>query len=133
MADAVVVDTDLVIDFLRGRGPGASLVRILLEQQRLRLTAVSAFELRMGTDFLTRRDDILRLIRRRTYPVDAASALRAAEVASELRGSGQQIGFADCLVAGVCLRHELPLATRDRRHFERIVGLQLVNVDTSSA
>jgi tRNA(fMet)-specific endonuclease VapC len=127
VADLVVVDTDLIVDFLRGRGFGSPLVRELLQQRRLRLTAITAFELSIGADFLARRGDILRLVRRRTFAVDGAAAIRAGEIAAELRSAGQEIGFADCLQAGVCLRHDLPLATRNRRHLERVAGLRLVN------
>ncbi len=128
MAGLVAVDTDLVIDFLRGRGEGVELVRTLLVERRLRLTAVTGFELRVGTDFLARRADILRLLRSRTVPLDGLAALRGAEVAAELHDRGEPIGFADCLHAGICLRNGLPLATRNRRHFERIGALQLVDL-----
>jgi len=100
----------------------------MISEQRLRVTAITAFELRIGSDFLPRRDDILRLLRSRTVPVDQASALRAGEVATTLRRSGQDIGLADCLQAGVCLRHGLPLATRNRKHFARVDNLRLVDV-----
>jgi predicted nucleic acid-binding protein len=33
--------------------------------------------------------------------------------------------MADCLQAGTCLRFDLPFATRNRKHFERIDGLRL--------
>jgi tRNA(fMet)-specific endonuclease VapC len=128
MANLVVVDTDLLIDYLRGRGPGARLVRTLIRENRLRTSAVTAFELRVGSDFLSRRDDIMRLLRRRTFPLDMASALRGGEIASALRQKGQEIGFADCLQAGTCLRHDVPLATRNRKHFERIDRLRLVDL-----
>ncbi|MGH3576358.1 MAG: type II toxin-antitoxin system VapC family toxin, partial [Mycobacterium sp.] len=97
MAGLVVVDTDLVIDFLRGKGPGASLVRELIVSHRLRVTAITAFELRVGADFLVRRDEILRLVHSRTFPLDSRSALRAGELAATLRGAGQDIGLADYL------------------------------------
>jgi tRNA(fMet)-specific endonuclease VapC len=129
VADLVVVDTDLLIDFLRGKGSGVGLVRVLLLEQRLRLTAVTGFELRMGTDFHTRRDEIIRLLRSRTVPLDLAAALRGGEVAANLRACGQSIGFADSLQAGICLRHDLPFATRNRRHFDRIPGLRLTDLD----
>ncbi|MGH3766041.1 MAG: type II toxin-antitoxin system VapC family toxin [Pseudonocardiaceae bacterium] len=129
MAGLVVADTDLIIDFLRGRGPGARLIRELLVERRLRLTAVTGFELRVGTDFLDRREQILRLFRSRTVALDLASALRAGEIAAVLNKAGSAIGFADCLQAGICLRHDLPLATRNRKHFERVEGLQLVDVN----
>lgn len=128
MAGLVVVDTDLVIDFLRGKGAGAPLVRELIVDHRFRVTAVTAFELRVGTDFLARRDDILRLMNTRTYPLDPASALRAGEVAAALRGAGNDIGMADCLQAGICLNFDLPFATRNRKHFDRVTGLRLLDV-----
>jgi tRNA(fMet)-specific endonuclease VapC len=128
MAELVVVDTDLIIDFLRGRGPGVELVRELIVGHRLRVTAVTAFELRVGTDFLARRDEVLRLVRSRAFPLDPGSALRAGEVAATLRETGRDIGLADCLQAGICLNFELPLATRNRKHFDRVDGLRLLDV-----
>lgn len=126
MAGLVVVDTDLVVDFLRGRGDGVALMRRLIAERTLRLTAVTGFELRLGTDFLARHDEIMRLFRARTLRLDLPSALRAGEVASALNATGKTIGFADCLQAGICLRHDLPFATRNRAHFERVAGLRLV-------
>jgi tRNA(fMet)-specific endonuclease VapC len=131
VAGLVVVDTDLVIDFLRGRGAGAHLTRRLIVERRLRVTAITGLELRVGADFLARKDQILGLFRSRTVPLDLASALRAGEVASALQASGTGIGFADCMQAGICLRHGLPLATRNRKHFERVEGLQLVDVEAA--
>jgi tRNA(fMet)-specific endonuclease VapC len=128
MAGLVVVDTDLVVDFLRGTGPGVPVVRELVAGHRLRVTAITAFELRVGTDFLTRRDDILRLMRSRTFPLDPAGALRAGDVAATLRAAGQDIGMADCLQAGICLNLDLPFATRNRKHFNRVEGLRLLDI-----
>lgn len=128
MAGLVVVDTDLVIDFLRGRGEGAPLLRDLLTGRRLRLTSITAFELRLGADAVRRQDGIARLFHSRTLPLDRLAAVRGGAVASDLRARGRDIGMADCLQAGICLRHDLPLATRNRRHFERIEGLMLVDL-----
>lgn len=127
MAGFVVVDTDLVVDYLRGRGAGVRLVRDLVTAGTLRLTAVTGFELRVGTDFLDRRDDILALFQMRTLPISLTAALRAGEVAALLRQRGQPLGLADCLQAGTCLHHDLPLATRKRRHFERVDGLRIID------
>lgn len=128
MADLVVVDTDLLIDYLRDRGAGAELVSALLTQQRLRVTAITAFELRVGSDFMARRDAILRLLNTRTFPLDVAAALRGGEVAATLRRQGREIGFADSLQAGTCLRYGLPFATRNRKPFERVDGLRLADL-----
>lgn len=73
----LVVDTDLLIDFLRDSGPGADLVEGWLRAARLRVAAVSAYELRLGADFLRRETPITRLIADRTLPLDLPAALRA--------------------------------------------------------
>jgi tRNA(fMet)-specific endonuclease VapC len=131
VAGLVVVDTDLVIDFLRGKGPGAALVRELIIGHSLRVTAITAFELRVGVDFLERGEDILRLMRSRTFLLDPRSALRAGEVAATLKRAGKDIGLADCLQAGICLNFGLPFATRNRNHFNRVEGLRLFDVAAS--
>ena len=54
---------------------------------------------------------------------------KAAELAGGVRrlllGRGEEIGVADSLVAGVCLRHEATLLTRNREHFTRVTNLRL--------
>ena len=128
MADGlVVVDTDLLIDFLRGSEPGASMVERWLVADTLRVTAVSAFELRLGADFMPRAAEIGSLLSHRTLPLDLPGSLRAGEVFAQLAVRGAGIGLRDAMIAGVCLRFELPLATRNRRHFDRVAGLRLVS------
>lgn len=121
----VVVDTDLIIDFLRGREDGAKLVVGLIAERRFRTTAITAYELRLGTDFLDRRDRIMRLLRSRTLPLDTRAAIHAGAVYSALRADGQPIGYRDTLIAGTCLRFDVPLATRNDRHFGRVDDLAL--------
>ncbi len=123
----LIADTDLVIDFLRRREPWNALVRDWVRTGRLRLTAVTAYELRLGCDFGERHREIQRLARRRTLPLDLRAALLAGELQSRLAAGGRTIGTRDALIAGTCLRRSLPLATRNRRDFERIEGLQLVS------
>lgn len=132
MDDLVIVDSDILIDFLRGRDPGASRVRAWLEADQLRLTAITAFELRLGTDFVAQADQIAALLSYRTLPLDLLGALIAGEIYRELGAEGRGIGLRDALIAGICRRFDLPLATRNRRHFERIEGLRLASTSTST-
>ena len=92
------------------------------------MSSITAFELRLGADFLPRSGELLRILKSRTIPLDLASALRAGEVFVDLRNWGQGIGMGDCLLAGTCLRHDLPLATRNQSHFQRVPGLGLVTL-----
>ena len=99
-----------------------------LRSDRLRLTAITAFELRLGSDFIARRGSIEPLLARRTLPLDALAAVLAGEIHADLTARGEGIGLRDSLIAGICRRFDLPLATRNVRHFERVAGLRLTPV-----
>ena len=129
-AGLVVADTDVVIDFLRGRGPGVAAVRTLLEQRRLRLTVITAFELRLGASFIENQGPIKALFHRKTLGLSLAAGFLAGKVFSDLRSVNREIGVKDCLIAGICLQHDLPLATRNVAHFERVEGLRLIPIPT---
>jgi len=45
-----------------------------------------------------------------------------------LRTAGALIGDCDLLIGSTALRHNLPLLTNNRRHFERIEGLRIESV-----
>lgn len=128
MAGLIVADSDLIIDWLRGRGPGRSAIRRWIDQDRLRVTAITAFELRLGADFVQRGELIDSLLQRRLLPLDAGAAMEAARAHADLLRKGEGISVADSLQAGICLRFRLTLASRNRRHFERIDGLTLVDL-----
>ena len=126
--ELLIVDTNLVIDFLRGSGPGADLVEDSLRSGVLRFSAVTAFELRLGADFLRRRRQVEAMLARRTLPLDGPAAIFAGEIYARLERTGDRIGVQDALIAGICRRFDLPLATRNVRHFKRVRGLRLIEV-----
>ena len=41
--------------------------------------------------------------------------------------AGQTIGMADSMIAGIALTHGVRLFTRNRKHFERVPPLKLVD------
>lgn len=124
-AGVVVVDTDVAIDFLQGRGEGAGVLRDLLGDGRALFTAITTFELHQG---VRRTEDAMAvdaLTVGRTIGLTHLAARRAGEVGRALAEAGTPIGPADTLIAGICLHHDLPLATNNRRHFERIPDLTI--------
>lgn len=128
MTGQLVADTDLVIDFLRGQGDGARLLPDWLRTRRLRLTAVTLFELRSGRDWDARGPRIEPLFLGGPLPFDRAAALAAGDVEASLRRLGAPIGVADVQQAGICRSAGLPFATRNARHFDRVEDLVLVDI-----
>ncbi len=122
----IVADSDVLIDFLAGREPCAARVARKLERGLLCTTAVSHFELLCGARSARDRKMIEELLAAiPSLPLEEAAAARAAEVRRSLQEAGEAIGMADSRIAGVVLAHGGTLLTRNRRHFERVGGLEL--------
>ena len=125
----IVADTDVLIDFLAGRGGGADAVARELERGALLTTVVSRFELLSGARSRRQRTAVLKLLTAvPALPVDGDAADAAAEVRRTLEARGEGIGMADSLIAGTVIRHSGTLLTRNRRHFERVDGLALAPI-----
>jgi len=122
----IVADTDVLIDFLRGRGEVARRVAIELESRSFGTTAITAFELRSGVRTARERDAVNTLLEAMTIlPFGAEEARVAADVRRQVESRGQPIGMADYMIAAVCMAADGVLLSRNRKHFERIEGLKL--------
>ena len=121
----IVADTDVLIDFLRGRG-AADRIAYEIKTGGLHTTAISAFELWAGatTDQQVSAVETL-LAALIVLPLECNSARRSAKVRRELEAKHATIGMADSLIAGICLEREGVLITRNKKHFERVQGLKL--------
>jgi tRNA(fMet)-specific endonuclease VapC len=121
----IVADTDVLVDFLRG-GDAADRVELELSTGSLRTTAVAAFELWQGARTARAEQDVKTLLDAlEILPLDARAAEIAGGVRRLLLGRGADIGVADSLVAGICLKQDATLLTRNREHFARVEGLRL--------
>lgn len=124
----ILVDSDVLIDALRGREPSRSRIAAGLEEGTLATTAVNAFELRSGARTSKQKEDIEGLLTPLAIlPFDEGASRAAASTRRELESRGETIGMGDYLIAGVCLSRALPLLTRNRDHFARVPGLLLVD------
>lgn len=108
----LLVDTDVLVDHLRGTRRLSACV------QPLAVSVVSRCELFAGHDEPGRLRRLLSSMIE--LPVDPATA--------ELAGLTRRrtgISTPDALIAATALLHRIPLMTRNRRHFERVDGLEI--------
>jgi len=124
VVDGPVVGTDVLVDYLRGRGPGAELLA-RLGRGGYRVTAVTAFELALGAAHRLDPRPVQALLEAPTLALTPRGGLLGGEALARLRGDGRGIDVRDALQAGVCLDAALPLVTRNVRHFERVPGLRV--------
>jgi len=125
----ILADTDVLIDYLAGIQPVMAQIARYAEARLLETTAVNCFELLSGAGE-GKRGDAIRLILSaiEVLPLDRAAATQAAQVRRELERTGQPIGMGDSLIAGIALANHIALFTRNRKHFERVPNLELVEI-----
>jgi predicted nucleic acid-binding protein len=124
-----IADSDVLIDYLTGRNPGAGAVARHLETGSLCTTAINRFEILSGVRNRKEATSAGKLLKAlKTFPLDEAAADQAADVRRALERKGVGIGMADSLIAGIAVLHKGKLLTRNRRHFERVPGLPLADV-----
>jgi len=131
MDPAPVVDTDILIDYLRGHGPGADLLARLGRRGYL-ITAVSTFELALGTSHSADPEPVMELLHAPSLSLTPSAGVRGGETLAGLRQGGDGIDIRDAMQAGICLDANRPLVTRNRRHFDRVPGLSVVSPEAWS-
>ena len=121
-----IADTDVLIDYLAGKGEAEAVER-LLRRGTLRTTVISRFELLSGAKSAKQMVRLVQLLDAiPSLVLDDAAADAASEIRKTLERSGDPIGMADSLIAGIVTSNGATLLTRNRRHFERVPGIQLL-------
>ncbi len=55
---------------------------------------------------------------------DLAEAVLAGKIYADLETTGKRIGYPDCMIAGIAIRHNLTLVTGNLSHYQRIQDLR---------
>lgn len=124
-------DTSFLIDYLNGVSAAEDWLADH-ERQPIHAPTVALFEVYRGV----LRADLPGGLDGAADALDWTEPLRftdpvareTARVEHELRTVGEQINFADRLIAGVCRQHGARLVTRDG-HFESVSGLEVERYD----
>lgn len=127
MAGGPVLDSDVLIDYLRGAGPGRDLVRALVRGAGYRVTAVTAFELTLGRAYRENPRPVHALLAAPLLTLTRKAGLRSGALLGELRLGGAAIDIRDAMQAGICLEAGTTLVTRNVSHFERVPGLRFTH------
>lgn len=120
----VVVDTDILIDFLRaGRGPFAELIGLQKQRQiELYLSGITVMELFAGKSSAETADNLEKFIGSfKVVPFDKKLARFSGELRRERKFAIQTTDF---IIGSTALWLKAQLATRNKKHFAGIPGLK---------
>ena len=127
-----LIDTNWVIDVLRN-APGS---RALVEERAadgIAISVVSIAELFVGPhrrrNPAPEQESISAYLSQFSQlPIDLTTCEIFGRIKAELLNQGNPIEDFDIMIAATALQHDLTLLTNNRRHFERIDGLQIESV-----
>jgi tRNA(fMet)-specific endonuclease VapC len=124
-----VLDTDHCMAILRQK---LDLSAHVAADEELFVTSISVAELTHGADrSLHREDNLTRLevlfAALVVLPFDEMAGRRFGHLKAELEERGEPLDDLDLQIASIALEHNLPLATNNTRHFQRVKNLELEN------
>src|SRR3989338_4963437 len=130
METKVILDTTVLVDFIRNKEDAVSFVKNLSEKHEICTTDINVFELYYGA-YLSKQTDknvaavkgIINIII--VFSTTEESMEISAKLLAELVKKGQKIEIKDVLVAGICLLNSCPIATQNKKHFERM-GVKII-------
>jgi tRNA(fMet)-specific endonuclease VapC len=128
----LLVDTDILSAVMRQNPivlPHAR--KYLAGQSGFTISVITKYEIERGLkarSALKQQAVFEELCRRSVVvPVDNDVADRASSIYAHLVSRGELIGDADILIAATAIVHQIGLVTNNRRHFDRVPGLQVEN------
>ncbi len=126
-----VIDSSMIIHHARIRNKRNSFFLRSLPVYDPHLSVISVYEIELGAYRAGRSSDIAPLqVDFKILPLIEEIARRAALLDADLIRQNQLIGIKDTFIAATCLIHNLPLLTVNMRHFDRIAGLELIDLNT---
>lgn len=122
----ILLDSSVIIELFRSKSKAKTVFYKLAQyHSSFSISAITYYEVGIGNrkshfdywENLTRQIAIL--------PFDRACANRAIDIYLDLLKSNKMIDLADILIGATALTHNIPIATLNSKHFERIKNLEI--------
>jgi predicted nucleic acid-binding protein len=129
MADKIIlVDTSILIDYYRKTDKEKFVwINLVRQGYSFAVSAVTKYEIYAGAtpNQLIFWDNVFVAIT--VMPLDEVSVDTAVAINSVLKKRRKQIDLADLFIAATAVAHNFPLVTLNRKHFDRIDALTLID------
>ena len=128
MADKIVlVDTSILIDYFRKtEKSNSALIRLFNQGYDFCISAITEYEIYSGAtqSQFSFWEEILK--KTKVLAFDQLVVKVAVDINNNLKRKSKQIAIADLFIASTAITHDLPVATLNRKHFDRIDELQIL-------
>lgn len=128
-----VFDTNILVEFLRGRLPLALELLKSTDPRLIKIPAIVKAELLVGANKSNNPEKARNaveqlLVNFEIVPFDDRCATAYARIRAELEQAGKRIESNDIMIAATALSHDAVLATIDIGDFGRITNLRLMSL-----
>jgi len=127
-----LIDTDIVIDFLKNRPEVVNFFQ-KLGGELIKISIITFIEVQYGIkksyqpkENEKRFNDFLKTFSISILPIEASNALKFIDVKLGLEEKKSPLADFDLLIAATAIANNLTLLTRNKRHFLRIKGLKVI-------
>jgi len=123
----ICLDSSVLIDYFRKTNKTNSLLFKLQEEYTgFAVSIITEYEIYVGSkpNQMSFWDNLFQGIT--VLPFDEKACMNALEIHKDLKSRNQLIEIPDLFIAATAQSHNLPLATINKKHFERIKNLNIV-------
>ncbi|MCL2073089.1 MAG: type II toxin-antitoxin system VapC family toxin [Marinilabiliaceae bacterium] len=123
----ICLDTSVLIDFYRKKEKSKSLFfKLTKKYMFFAVSAVTEYEFHIGNSQEQNMfwDDFFSRVVVLSF--DTKVVKHAVRIYKQLKQLNKLIDIPDIMIAGTALQNNMPLATLNRKHFERIDGLTII-------
>jgi predicted nucleic acid-binding protein len=128
MAELIMIDTSILIDFYRKSDKTNSVWYKLVKQNYVfAVSTVTKYEIYAGAteSQLEFWDSVFKNITILSF--DEKTTNEAVNINAILKKKNKQIAIADLFIAATAVVWSLPFVTLNKKHFERIDGLEMID------
>lgn len=125
METKVILDTSVLVDFIRNKEEAISFISGLSEKYKVCTTDINVFELYYGANISNQVDKNVAVVKGLidtilVFSTTKESSEVSAKILADLDKKGEKVEIKDVLVAGICLTNSCPIVTSNKKHFERM-------------
>jgi len=120
----ICLDTDVVLDFLKGHKAAVAKIRHYVDNDELSITSLTFFEL---VSAIKKKGRVLPILDNLTLlPFEKKAALRANRIHESLQNQKIEIGMRELINSSICIENEAWLYTKNRAPYEGVEGLKFI-------
>ena len=127
-SELILLDTSILIDFYRKKDKSKSKFYSLTSKYKLfAVSVITEYEIFTGANdstleyWTTFFDQVMVL------PLERVATQQAVKIFKQLKLDNKLIEIPDILIGSTAIANKIKLATLNRKHFERIEGLEIID------